>query len=383
MKQNHVKPTNVEEFVSLGVRAGLIAKEDASRLLDALAKPSAGDRIGLRDLADRFVTAGILTSWQRRNLLRGRWKGFFLGDYKLQEPLGSGGMSVVYMATHLPSDCDVAIKVMAKDKLLHESSLKRFQIEARAAAMLDHPNIVHTRDLEVVDGQQVIVMELIRGTNLQEYVSAHGPLSISQTVDFSIQTASGLAHAHGANMVHRDIKPLNLLIGISGELKISDFGLARLLFEDSQTLTLQRSGKILGTADYLAPEQALDAHQVDGRADIYSLGCTMFYMLSGSPPFDSGNLANRVLMHQTAAPPDLRQFRSDIPEDLWAIVLKAMEKKPLDRFSSSAALLEVLSELRSRQVLSSAPPVYTNCGELMYRSPRTGMTSMDMLGFNL
>jgi eukaryotic-like serine/threonine-protein kinase len=382
MSSTTVKPKCIESFVKLAVRAGLIDAGDAEHLLVVLGQPDSDQRMELRELADRFVSAGILTGWQRRNLLRGRWRGFFLGDYKLLEPLGSGGMSIVYLSEHIESGQKVAIKFLPKEKLTHANNLKRFKIEARAAAMLKHPNIVRTYDLQCTQGNHFIVMEHVEGSDLQNYVSAHGPLSIAKAVDVLKQAASGLQEAHLRGLVHRDIKPLNILIRLDGRVKISDFGLARMLFEDSQSLTLQRGDKILGTADYLSPEQAMDAHHVDGRADIYSLGCTLFFMLCGAPPFDSGNLAARVMMHQSTEPPDLNRLRIDIPEMLYRILTTLLAKRPEDRFQSAADLLASICSLEANGPLSPQAPEYVEGRNRILHTPRRGMESIDLLGLN-
>lgn len=380
MKPEKRKPASIQEFLGLTVRAGLINENDAKQLSDILLRPSQDERIDVRELADRLVAAGLLTKWQKRNLLRGRWRGFLLDDYCLLEPLGSGGVGVVYLANHLPSDKIVAIKILSNNSLENAIKQKRFEIEGRAASMLQHPNIVEIKELTEHKGQKLIVMEYVRGTNLQEYVAAHGPLSIAMTVDFAIQATEGLKHAHQAGMVHRDIKPLNLLIGIMGELKISDFGLARLLCENSQTLTIQRSGRILGTVDYLAPEQALDAHDVDGRADIYSLGCTIYFMLSGAPPFHSGNLAQRIAMHQSSPPPDLRKIRTDIPDQLLNIINQMLAKDPGQRYSSADDLLKALRSITQTRALPTEPPKFRHPDLNSKERNAKGMTSMDMLG---
>lgn len=380
MKPEKRKPASIQEFLGLTVRAGLINENDAKQLSDTLLRPSQNERIDVRELADRLVAAGLLTKWQKRNLLRGRWRGILLDDYCLLEPLGSGGVGVVYIANHLPSERIVAIKVLSNDSLENAIKQRRFEIEGRAASMLQHPNIVEIKELTEHKGQKLIVMEYVRGTNLQEYVAAHGPLSIAMTVDFAIQATEGLKHAHQAGMVHRDIKPLNLLIGIMGELKISDFGLARLLCENSQTLTIQQSGRILGTVDYLAPEQALDAHDVDGRADIYSLGCTIYFMLSGVPPFHSGNLAQRIAMHQSSPPPDLREIRTDIPDQLLNIINQMLAKDPGQRYSSADDLLKALRSTTQTQALPTGPPKLRHPDLNSNGRTASGMTSMDMLG---
>ncbi len=299
-------------------------------------------------LAHALVQRGALTEWQSEKLLQGRHKGFILGRYKLLGLLGAGEMSAVYLAEHMLLERRCAIKVLPGNRVKDTSYLGRFHREAKAVASLNHPNIVRAYDVDQqFDGGAEIhflVMEFVEGRNLEKIVTAKGPLKYVEAVDYIRQAADGLSHAHQAGLVHRDIKPENLLIDAQGTVKILDLGLARLFDQtDEESLTIKHDEKVLGTADYLAPEQAIDSHKVDARADLYSLGCTFYFALTGHPPFTEGTLVQRLFAHQTKSPKPVLEERADAPESLMAILDKMMAKKAADRYQSAAELAEVLA----------------------------------------
>jgi serine/threonine protein kinase len=271
-------------------------------------------------------------------------------------------MSAVYLAQHTMMHRLHAIKVLPRDRVEDSSYLARFKREAKAAAALDHPNIVRAYDIDQQKDQYYLVMEYVKGRDLSELVkdlNAHGELlDLELAVDYIIQAARGLQHAHDAGLIHRDIKPANLLVDERGVLKILDLGLALFSEDEKASLTITHNENVLGTADYLAPEQALSSHHVDQRADIYSLGCTFYYLLTGHPPFPEGSLAQRIARHQSDRPPEIRRDRPDCPEALIAICDRMMAKKPEDRFPKAAAVAESLSawlESRRRGAPSEAP----------------------------
>ncbi len=257
-------------------------------------------------LARALVQRDLLSQWQADNLQRGKYKGYFLGKYKLLGFLGSGGMSSVYLAEHTLMRRKQAIKVLPKRRIGDASYLDRFRLEALATAALDHPNIVRAYDIDNEGDVHYLVMEYVPGEDLQTMVNKSGPLSFAQAADFTRQAALGLQHAHEAGLIHRDVKPANLLCDKNQRVKILDLGLAPFSRDGEASLTLLHNENVLGTADYLAPEQALSSHDVDSRADIYSLGCTLYYLLTGQAPFPEGTLAQRIAKHQTKMPPDIR-----------------------------------------------------------------------------
>lgn len=281
-----------------------------------------------------LVERNLLSQWQADNLLRGKYKGYFLGKYKLLGFLGSGGMSSVYLAEHTLMRRKQAIKVLPRKRLTDTSYLERFKLEALATAALDHPNIVRAYDIDNEGDVHYLVMEYVPGRDLQTLVSSQGPLDCREAASYIAQAAEGLQHAHDAGLIHRDVKPANLLLDENGRIKILDLGLALFSRGDEASLTLMHNENVLGTADYLAPEQALSSHDVDSRADIYGLGCTLYYVLTGHPPFPEGTLAQRIAKHQTKMPPDIREDRPDCPANLVSICFKMMQKDPKHRYQT-------------------------------------------------
>lgn len=336
---------SVDSFVDLAQRSRLVSSEQMQEALKRLEEE--GVEAGSPEaLAAALVKQGLLTNWQVGHLLKGKHNGFFLGSYRFLKMLGKGGMGAVYLAEHEMMRRRCAIKVLPT-KLINDSSsvLERFYLEAQAVAALDDPNIVRAYDVnKEVQGKREIhylVMEYVDGCDLQVMVEREGPLDFVKVADFSRQAASGLAHAHAKGLIHRDIKPANLLIDSSGTVKILDLGLAR-FFDDrlEASLTTTHNESILGTADYLSPEQALDSHKVDTRTDIYSLGCTCYFMLTGQPPFPDGSVAQRLLAHQVKSPTAIEKLRSDVPVDLVTIVEQMIAKSADDRYQTSDEVAE-------------------------------------------
>lgn len=295
-------------------------------------------------LAARMVEEGLLTEWQSRKLLAGKYKGFRLGKYKLLGEVGKGGMSAVYLAEHILMRRRVAIKVLPKPRVKDASYLDRFRLEARAVAKLDDPHIVRAFDIDNDGDIHYIVMEYVDGPDLHRVVSQNGPLDADTAADYIAQAATGLAHAHEKNLIHRDIKPANLLVDRSQTVKLLDLGLAKLVEEDQTSLTLAHDENVLGTADYLAPEQALNSHGADERSDIYSLGCTLYYLLTGRPPFPEGTISERLLKHQVEEPESILRLRPDVPVSLVEICNKMMAKRPELRFESANEVAERLTQ---------------------------------------
>jgi len=334
----------VDTFLDMVRRSGLIEKDQLNALLRELKKQAAGKPItDTGFVAEKLVEAGLLTPWQCEKLAEGRHKGFFLGKYKLLDHLGTGGMSSVYLAEHVLMQRRVAIKVLPKNRVEDSSYLARFHREAQAAAALDHRNIVRAYDVDNDGAIHYLVMEYVEGRDLQQIVKEDGPLDYVEAAEFTRQAAEGLAHAHQAGLIHRDVKPANLLVDRKNTVKVLDLGLARFTDEDRASLTVAYDENVLGTADYLAPEQALDSHGVDARADIYSLGCGLYYLLTGHPPFPEGTLPQRLMMHQKETPPSIYDDRPDAPNDLVEICVKMMAKKPDQRYQTAAEVVDVLA----------------------------------------
>ena len=315
----------IADFLETVRKSGLL---DAARLDEATA--AWPDRsVPLPDeLVQSLIDAELLTKWQTDQLRRGRHKGFVLGKYRLLRLIGAGGMSSVYLGEHTTLHSKVAIKVLPIKRVDQSSYLARFEREAQASARLNHPNIVRAFDLDTSGSIHFIAMEYVAGIDLHAKVKQDGPLPLRQAVDYVRQAALGLQYAHEEGLVHRDIKPANLILDDRGTVKILDLGLAFAKGEDDESLTQEHGEKVLGTADYLSPEQAKDSHKADARSDIYALGCTFHYLLTGRPPFAKGTLAERIQAHLRTPPPNLLEERSDTPPALVELFFRMMEKHP-------------------------------------------------------
>jgi len=286
--------------------------------------------------------AGLVTRWQCEKILQGKYKGFFIGNHKILGHLGSGGMSSVYLAEHLVMKHKRAIKVLPKSKLGNSSYLERFQREAKAIASLNHPNIVRAFDINNEKDTHYLVMEYVDGADLQALVRKHGPLPFALAADYIAQSARGLHHAHEAGLIHRDVKPANILVNKKGVVKVLDLGLALFSEETDASLTMEYNDKVLGTADYLPPEQAINSHKIDSRADMYGLGCTLYFLLTGHAPFPEGSIPSRIIRHQNSMPPDIRKDRPDCPGELDGVCVKMMQKDPRFRYANCMQVALVL-----------------------------------------
>ncbi len=332
-------PKTTDDLLSRLQKSGLIPPTDLEASIAAL--PEGLDPPGI--LA-HLVETRLLTQFQADRLAAGKYKGFVLGSYVILDKLGRGGMGQVFLAEHADMRRNVAIKVLPVKEMGSPVARERFLREARAAAALNHPNIVRAFDLSR-DGQMYyLVMEYVEGVSLQALVARKGALPVTTAADYGRQVAEGLQHASERGLVHRDIKPANLLVDRSGGVRILDLGLVRASDEDSQLTNVTSGGRsILGTPDYLAPEQSLDSSAVDTRADIYSLGATIYFLLAGHPMFPEGRTAQKLMWQQWKDPTPINQLRPDVPSDLADILHKALAKKPRDRFQTPLEFAEALS----------------------------------------
>lgn len=347
---------SAKSFLGLVQKAGIVAPDRLKQALAELSKRAAGQSVHLDELTRFLLAEELITPWHYEKLISGKYKGFFIGQYKLLSLLGSGGMSSVYLAEHTLSGHRRAIKVLPRRNVSDKSYLDRFYREGRAAASLNHPNIVRIYDLTHENDLHFMVMEYVHGVDLFQKVRDSGPVPFDSALDFLHQAAQGLAHAHARQIVHRDIKPANLLLAADNSIKILDLGLA-LLRDEDQSLTLMHNEKVMGTADYLAPEQAVNSHEVDPRADIYSLGCTFYYLLTGAPPFPEGTIAQRIAMHQSIEPKPLVERRPDCPPLLQSLCTKMMKKKPADRIQNCAQLIQAIEMCRTALSKAAVRPV--------------------------
>jgi serine/threonine protein kinase len=348
-----VAPATSDAFLDVVRKSGLI---DAGRLDTYLSDPVT-ERMPDQPLsaARQLIRDGLLTQFQGNQLLQGKWRGFTFGKYRVLERLGSSANSNVYLCEHLVMHRRVAVKVLPTVKAEDPGALARFHREARAAAALDHPNIVHAYDSDQDGELHFIVMEYVDGFSLQEIVQKHGALSVRRAAHYISQAATALQSIHDSGLIHRDIKPGNLLLDRGGCVRILDLGLARFYQDHIDELTQKYdANNILGTADYLSPEQARDSHDVDTRTDIYSLGATLYFMLTARPPFEGKTVTQKLMAHQLKEPTPLRELRPNVPEALAAVVKKMMTKDPALRYQSAEDIINALQTWTSEPI--AVPP---------------------------
>jgi serine/threonine protein kinase len=358
-------PATVEDFVGLVRQSGLVPDD----LLQQLLKEEA--HLGTpRRLATLLVSHSLLTRFQAEQLLRGKWRGFTIGKYKVLERIGSGGNSNVYLCEHSLVRRKAAIKVLPANRASNPSNLARFYREARASGALDHPNLVKAHDVGQDGNLHFLVMDYVDGSSLQQIVTRFGPLPVARAVDCIRQAALGLHRIHEGGLVHRDVKPGNILLDRGGVIRLLDLGLARFLSDEGESLTLQLDGKnVLGTADYLSPEQALNSHDVDLRTDVYSLGATFYFLLSGQTLFPSGTITQKLMWHQVRQPVPLSQRCPEVPAGLEAILMKMVAKNADHRQQSMPELILALAPWSEpvdpppdAEMPSLSPAARTGCG---------------------
>jgi serine/threonine protein kinase len=344
------KKTSQEEFFQNLMDSRLFSKEEMATMVRPL-RPSTLDG---EAIAERLVAAGALTPYQAGAVREGRFEELLIGNYEVMDRLGEGGMGTVYKARHRRMKRIVAVKVLSRRVAQSEKLVRRFQREVEAVARLSHPNIVMAYDADESEVGHFLVMEFVNGRDLASEVQHRGSLPIAEAVDCIMQAGRALHYAHEQGIIHRDIKPANLLRDVHGVVKVADLGLAR--FNDSfgrpgqEMAALTQAGSIMGTVDFMSPEQALGLTNIDHRADIYSLGCTLYFLLTGRPPYPGSSLMAILLKHREAPPPSLCVARSDIPETLESIFRRMVAKSPNERFSSMSELVQALESLSLTQL---------------------------------
>lgn len=338
-------------FVELLEKSGLLPVEEITAAADRL---RLREQRHARDAAQLLVNDGILTRFQAERLLEGRYRGFFIDHYKVLETLGTGGMACLYLAVDTRTDQEVALKVLSDKHKSDAGMLARLKLEAHAGQKLRHSSIIRTHAIHGTDDvfgeAHYLVMEYVEGINLEELINLRGAIPWQQAADFVRQAAAGLHHAHTNGMVHRDVKPGNLLVDAEGCVKILDFGLALIdTAEDEEfSLAMIFGHSCLGTADYIAPEQTFDSFAVDARADIYSLGCTLYVALTGRLPFPIASSCAKLEGHRKRPAPPVRGIVPEVPVELAAIVDRMMAKRPDDRYQSMAEVVEALTPFTRR-----------------------------------
>jgi serine/threonine-protein kinase len=347
----NMAPPNVQEFAKLVNKSKLVSRDQLEKAIGQWQQQTGGTTKDWRSLAKILVELNLLTPWQCGNLAKGRHKGFFIGKYKILSLLGAGGMATVYLAEHTVMLRRVALKILPHDLVKNEAALDKFYNEGQAAAALDHANVVRAYDVDNEGNVHYLVMEYVDGPDLEKFVQEKGPLPIEDAADYVRQAAEGLQHAHAKGIVHRDVKPSNLLITSEGIVKILDMGLASF---SSKAKSAEAEGEgVAGTADFMPPEVA-NGQEATAASDLYSLGCTLYYLLTGRVPFPGSDMIAALIKHQTQEPERIDDLRPEVPEDLADIARKLMAKKPSDRHADAAQVATALSEwLTSHQAWSN------------------------------
>jgi serine/threonine protein kinase len=340
------------DFVSALRQSGLVAPEAIEKIAVSSERPDAQPK----SIAKWIVQNGWLSSFQVKMLWNGRGSELSLGQYILIEKLGEGGMGEVFRAQHRRMGREVALKVIRKERLDNPEAVRRFQREIQAAAQLSHENVVMAYDADQQGDIHFFAMELVEGINLARKVREGGPLTIEDACQFIRQAANGLQHAHERGMVHRDIKPSNLLLSKSGVIKLLDMGLARLYDTDKNETRITQEGLVIGTPDFISPEQARDSRKADIRSDIYALGCTLYFLLTGESPYTGGTPTEKMLKHSMEPIPDITQRRFDVPSTLAGIMMVMMAKTPEERYQTPSEVARQIQSFLAGSPLRNTPP---------------------------
>ncbi|WP_422931983.1 WD40 repeat domain-containing serine/threonine protein kinase [Singulisphaera sp. PoT] len=345
----------IRQFLRSIVKLGLISLEDAEPMTEGFAD--------VAELARALVKAGKLTPYQAGAAAHGKSKGLAIGRYIILDRLGAGGMGVVFKAKHRVTARVVALKILLPSLTEKRDAVARFRREAEAAARLNHTNVVSVLDADTDRGVHFLVLDYVEGCDLDRYVRQRGPLSVEQGIDALAQAARGLAAAHGHGIIHRDIKPGNLILDREGTVKVLDLGLAKLIAAANQPTPGWKTGTALtlahtymGTVDFMAPEQADDSRSADHRADVYSLGCTIFYLLTGRAPFQAPSILKRLIEHQERPAPSLVEARPETPPSLEALYQSMMAKSPEDRPGSMTEVVSRLEACRQEAARKGGAP---------------------------
>jgi eukaryotic-like serine/threonine-protein kinase len=359
---NMALPQNIDRttFLTHLRQSGLLTDEQLAGVQNKLPDSNRG-----RVVARVLVELGLLTKFQAERLLIGRTQGFLLGQYRILDQLGRGGMGRVFKAEHRAMNRIVALKVLAPNVLKTDRARELFSREVRAIGQLVHPNLVTAYDANEANGRAYLVLEYVDGPNLEQLVRSRGPLPYNQACDYMRQAAHGLQCAHNKGMVHRDLKPANILVQRKDNthdlVKISDFGLARLQTPGVETSAsyagtiLMKDNTVMGTPDYLSPEQARNMHKADIRSDLYSLGCTFYYLLTGQVLFPGGNAMDKLIRHSTEKPLLVTDLRPEVPKEITTIVMKLLEKRPEDRYQTPVELAAALEPYAVSGTIPWAP----------------------------
>jgi serine/threonine-protein kinase len=336
------------EFLELLEKSKLLSPEEVAAAITRHGlKPDQDPRL----VAQALMKDRLLTRFQASQLLKGRYRGFVIDGYKLLEILGAGGMGMVYVALDTQSGRRVAIKLLTETGQRDAGVRARFEMEARAGRLLEHPNIVRTFAFGRSDELDYIVMELVEAISLEEYIRLQKRVPFPQACSFMCQATLGLEHAHSQGLIHRDVKPANLLVDRSGGVKILDFGLALVEDHEGSEFALARifGQDRVGTADFTSPEQTVDSFTVDLRADVYSLGCTLYTTLAGQVPFPYDTVKKKLDAHREVQPWPIQELAPDVPDALADVLERMMAKSPDDRFANMPEVRQALEPFAQRQ----------------------------------
>jgi serine/threonine protein kinase len=341
------RPTTVAQFLHALAKSGLMSASTAKEVLAGAPSDTLEDP---QQFAEYFVRLGKLSHFQARKLLDGTWSGLVLGPYQIIMPIGRGGMGTVYLARDTQSPRLLALKILPPRKARQsERLIARFLREMELSQRVEHPNLTQTYDVGQAMGVYYIAMEFIAGVNLFRVVTTGGPLPVRRAAKLFAQAAAGLDAAHRVGLIHRDLKPSNLMVTPRDQVKILDLGLAIMADEEAGAVeVIGGRGYVVGSMDYIAPGQTEDSAAVDARSDLYGLGCTIYFALTGQPPFPGGDSKSKIKRHRRAIPPPLQELNPLVSADFAAVIHPLLSKQPGDRPESAA-------ELR-RQLLPFADP---------------------------
>lgn len=339
---------SIDRFIEQLTGSMLLSAEDLKQVL------SDADvvRESPEQLAHRLLSEKKLTRYQLDKIRRGKADQLVFGSYVIQRELARGGMGEVVLAKHAALKRHAALKLLPRISMLNERKRERFMREVAVLSRLSHPNIVEIYDCDYQHGRLYYAMEYIEGQNLKRLIRQQGLISPRRALDYVLQAARGLACAHAAGVIHRDVKPSNLIVDHSGRIKVLDLGLAFVAELDEEAGRLTKKGEALGTADFAAPEQSMDGHSVDGRSDIYSLGATLYFLLTGRVMYKGGTLVEKFLAHHESPIPDLAKKRSGLPKSVVTLFRTMVAKSPDDRFQTMQELIAAIEEILEGASLS-------------------------------
>jgi serine/threonine protein kinase len=363
---DRVRGVSLEEFERGLIECGFLDAEGVREAKAGL--PDVDQTSGAEGLARALVKLGKLTRYQAAALFQGKGRALLIGPYVVLDKLGSGGMGMVFKARPRKGGAEIALKLLPPSASKHPHAVARFRREAQIMARLDHPNLVASHEIGSYGGVHYLVMDYVKGRDLDRVVRSGGPMKVARAVDCVIQAARGLLAAHEQGIVHRDVKPANLLLDAKGNVRVLDLGLARITQGDDSLSSskagpsLTQSGIIMGTVDFVPPEQSDDSKRADHRADVYSLGCTLYFLLTGKSPYSGETIMQRLVAHHQKPIPSLIEARPEVPSQLDAIFRSMLAKAPEDRPQSMVEVIASLEACRGSLLSAKKMRVFNDEG---------------------